>query len=294
MSERAEKSNRISLPGKPLTVAVCAVALAVVVTALCLFLKGPFYMKKAFKAAEQNEFSRALSYTGSVSNEKAKALTDYLELRLEINRTYPDLLADFDYAAISDWNVRAKELQTKSDLFTDKINADVSGITEKLGLICTLYDEYNSSIRSEVLDMMDIFGEINRLYSAGSDGNNITFTVAEVNGKVDGWEKQCNEINGYMMKIPGGMDIYLLSYLVSETRGECSDLREAMNGILDKGYSETDTVRVSGSGKKVFPAIRNSGGDSVSVSEKDRYEQFMFRSICKALSENLSEFYTGM
>ncbi len=294
MKEKGGNKNKSALRNKPLIIAVGVVALLVVLTVLYLVLKGPLWFRKAQEKAEKKNFSEALSYIQKADGEKAGALEDYITLRLDINRNYPDLLNEFNIDMITSWAGTAQELKAHADSFSEPIKNDILSVSYKLGVICAFYDEYNNSVRSDVLDMMDIFGEINRLYSKDADGNNVSFTVAEENAKTARWETICERINGYMLRIPDGMDIYLLSYLISETRGECDDLRDAMNGILAKGYSENDTVRVSGSGQKIFPAVQNSSGDSVSVSDKIKYEQFMFRSICKALTENLSEYYSGM
>ena len=67
-----------------------------------------------------------------------------------------------------------------------------------------------------------------------------------------------------------------------------------MDELREKGYGDDDPVRVSTSGHKNFPDIANASGTSVSVARKEEYERYMYISVCRALTESLAEYYTGI
>ena len=84
--------------------------------------------------------------------------------------------------------------------------------------------------------------------------------------------------------------IYLLTYLIKEVQGECTDLEYIIVSVTESGYSETDVVRFSGEARKKYPDIRSSTA-SVNLLEKENYELYVYRGICRALVEKLGEFY---
>ena len=61
--------------------------------------------------------------------------------------------------------------------------------------------------------------------------------------------------------------------------------------VIENGYTETDTVRLNIEGKKRYPDLRSSNNESVNLLEKDNYELYVYKGICRAFVESLGEFY---
>ena len=146
-------------------------------------------------------------------------------------------------------------------------------------------------MKSDILSLMDIFAELNRLYTKDSLGNNISFTVSEERIKVSVWEQQLSILTNYAYTVPNYENIYLLNYLIKEVEGECLEIKNAMDSVIAMGYKETDTIRLGGSGQKQFPSITNSNNESVNLLQKEAYERFMYEGICIQLAEVLGFFY---
>lgn len=286
VQNRKEKRNGNR---KILVAAACVVFLLIVFLIGFFAAKNPVLLSAAQKKAEEREFSAAYELVEKTNGEKSELLKKYVELRLDINSSYPDLLTDFDSEKIEQWSKTAAEICAQGDLLGEGIAKDASALSTVLGNITDNYSEYES-LRDEVLSMMDVFLEINRLHSKGEDGKNIGFTVAEEREKISMWEQQCGRIEEYAMKIDESESIYLLIYLIKEVQGECGDLSEAIDSVIESGYSETDRVRFSGEARKTYPDIRSSNA-SVNLLEKDNYELYVYKGICRALAENLGEFY---
>ena len=119
----------------------------------------------------------------------------------------------------------------------------------------------------------------------------ISFTVAEERAKIRQWEEKCTALEDYSRTINGSESIYLLNYLIKEAQGECTDLNEKMDIVIQSGYTETDNVRLNIEGKKRYPDIRGSNNESVNLLEKDSYEHYVYKGICRAYVESLGEFY---
>lgn len=274
---------------KILVAAACVVfSLALLITGL-LVAKNPFYLSLAQKNAENGKYSAAAEFVAKTESKKSEMLDKYIMLRLDINRCYPDLLTQYDGEKIAFWCETATLLSEKSDLLGKKLAGESATLAEALNAIMQGVSEYES-MRADVLSMMDIFPEINRLHSKGDDGKNIGFTVAEEKAKIRLWEKQCDALEQYSFGIDRGENIYLLTYLIKEVQGECTDLESAIDSVTASGYSETDRVRFSGEARKNYPDIRSNSA-SVNLLEKENYEFHLYKGICRTLVEKLGEFY---
>lgn len=294
MAGRKQKQNTFlqNHGKKPLIAAVSVICALVAVIVTFLALKNTLYFSLAQKKAEKSEFSQALHLVEKSGGEEAKLLERYLALRFDINRSYPELISEFDIDKINEWKAVAEELCGEADILGEKIGAETQLLHDRLVQISDSYAGYQA-IRSEVLNMMDVFAEFNRLYTVAADGKNTAFTVEQERQKIDEWEQQNSALMSCAAVIPGYENIYLLNYLIKEVQGECSDLREAMDKVVEMGYTETDLIRLSGTAEKKFPSIQNSNSETVNVLEKETYEQYMFKSICSRLTESLGEFYSA-
>lgn len=277
---------------KPLIVAVSVICALVAVIITFLAVKNPLYFSVAKKKAEKSEFSQAMQFAEKSSSEEARLLEKYLALRFDINRSYPELIAAFNIEKIGEWIAVAEEICASSDALGEIISADAELLRQRLAQINNCYTNY-FAIRSDVLDMMDVFAEFNRLYTVAADGKNTAFTVEQERIKIYSWEQKNSALMSFAATVPGYENIYLLNYLIKEVQGECSDLHAAMDKVVSMGYAETDLIRLSGNAQKKFPSIQNNNNETVNVLEKANYEHYMFKSICGQLTESLGEFYSA-
>lgn len=292
MNNGSEKLN--SSGQKGIIIAICSVAAVVLIVVALLLSKNTAYYKMAKNKAENNQFKSAQSYLDGIENDKAKVLYDYATLRVDINSSYASQIAAIDINQIREWSNTAQSIAARGELLPTDMRSSADALSIKLNNICTLYDEYNSERYADISNLMDVFNEINYLYTKDAEGKNTTFTVAEENGKIQNWLNLYNIVNDYSSRLPNGDSIYLLTYLLKETQGEIDDLNKAIAVVTDSGYSETDTVRVSGDGHKNYPSITNSDGVSVNLARKDEYMQYLYSGICRALVESLAEYYLGI
>lgn len=276
---------------KPLVAAICVIFALAALLIILLATKNQIYFSMAQKKAEEGDFSAAAEIVVKTEGEKSEILDKYILLRLDINSCYPDMLTDYRSEKIALWSETADEIKAHGDLVGDEIADEAEALSDTLGRIISGVSEYEQ-LRDDVLSMMDVFPEINRLHTKGEDGKNIGFTVAEERKKIRMWEQQCAALEEYSIGIDGTESIYLLSYLIKEVQGECTDLAEAIDSVIESGYSETDRVRFSGEGRKSYPDIRSSNA-SVNLLEKENYELYVYRGICRALVEGLGEFYSS-
>lgn len=289
----AKQNNAVQNHGKkPLIAAVSVICALVAVIVVFLVCKNTVYFSLAQSKAEKNQFSQALHLVEKSGGEEAKLLEKYLALRFDINRSYPELISEFSIDKITEWKAVAEELCGSAEILGEKISAETQLLRDRLVQISDSYAGYQA-IRSDVLNMMDVFAEFNRLYTVAADGKNTAFTVAQERQKIAAWEQQNSALMSCAATIPGYENIYLLNYLIKEVQGECGDLREAMDKVVAMGYTETDLIRLSGTAEKKFPSIQNSNNETVNVLEKENYEQYMFKSICSQLTEALGEFYSA-
>lgn len=291
MEEKRTQNRTVSADGnrKALVAAVCVVFLLFALITVFLLAKNPIYVSMAQKKAENAEFSAAAELIAKTDGEKSEILDKYIMLRLDINRSYPDLLTEYSGEKLAAWSETLSALSQNADLLGKELSAEVQRLLQTLTVITDGVSGYEA-MRADVLSMMDVFQEINRLHTKGDDGKNIGFTVAQEKEKIRMWEKQCDALEQYSIGVDRSESIYLLTYLIKEVQGECTDLEEVIDSVTESGYSETDTVRFSGEARKKYPDIRSSTA-SVNLLDKENYELYVYRGICRALVENLGEFY---
>ena len=292
MAERNSKQNNTSQNRgkKPLIVVVsviCALSAAIIVFLAC---KNSIFFSISQSKTEKHEFSEAMQYIEDINTEKARALSLYLSLRNDINENYPVLLTDFQPSIVARWTETVSEVEQVRHLLSDEIASQADVLAETLHRVNSCLTQYGQ-IRYDILSLMDVFAELNRLYSKDFSGKNTSFTVSEERIKITSWEQQLSTLVNFANTVPKYENIYLLNYLIKEVEGECLDLRTAMDSVIAMGYKETDLIRLSGSAQKQFPAITNSNNESVNLLQKEKYEGFMYEGICVQLAEVLGEFY---
>lgn len=283
------KTARSNGNRKLLVAAVSVVSALAVILVVFLAAKNPIYFYDAQKHTLDGEYSEAIESVRKSSGAKAEMLEKYIMLRLDINSCYPDLLTEYDSEKLIQWKSTAEFINGHSALLGEELALQAQELNVTLGVIVDGVGCYED-LRGDVLSMMDVFAEINRLHTKGPDGKNIGFTVEEERRKIQKWEQQCDALEEYSMSLPGYEKIYLLNYLIKEVQGECSDLSEAMDSVIESGYSETDNVRFSGEGRKTYPDMQSNNA-SVNLLEKENYEHYVYKGICRALVESLGEFY---
>lgn len=274
---------------KALVAAVCVVFSLFILVTVFLLAKNPVYVSMAQEKAENAEFSAAAELIAKTDGKKSEILDKYIMLRLDINRSYPDLLTEYSGEKLAAWSETLSVLSQNADLLGEELYAEVQRLSQTLTVIADGVSGYEA-MRADVLSMMDVFQEINRLHTKGEDGKNIGFTVAEEKEKIRMWERQCDALEQYSISVDRSESIYLLTYLIKEVQGECTDLEDVIDSVTESGYSETDIVRFSGEARKKYPDIRSSTA-SVNLLDKENYELYVYRGICRALVENLGEFY---
>lgn len=278
---------------KILLIALSVIAVLAVATVILLFNMNGIYCKLGKEKLEKNSFTDAKIYFDKCSNDEGELLGKYVNLRIEMNKKYPELLSEYDAELISKWVIAAAQVVEGKDALPESVGVDAIGVYSSLKAISDGYDKY-TSLQGDILELMDVFSEFNRLYTKDSNGKNTVFTLVEENGKIERWERLYAELEKFRSAYVPEDNVYLLGYLIKEAHGECEDLKKAMAVVADAGYGETANVRLSGEGTKTFPGVTNNSGDTVSVSRKEEYEGFLNKNIQRALIENgISQYYTG-
>lgn len=289
-ARRQTASEPHSRAARKLAIAVAALCALLALLTAALLLRSPILCAAAKRDIRKGDFRSAAYAAGHATGARADALSAYIDLRLSINSGYPALLSAFDRAAVEDWFSAADALAANPAL-GDEIAAQAEEVRTRTGLLLDLLDDYER-LRPTVRSMMDVFGEINRLYTKSENGRNPAFTVTEERAKIDAWEAQNAELIAFAESMSNAESCYLLNYLIKETQGECADLRAAMDTVLANGYSETDRIRLTGEQHKVFPSIQN-GSVSISVDQKDTYETYLYQSVCRTLTQSLGPLYAA-
>lgn len=292
MSDRIIEQNKNvqNRSKKPIVVAVSVICALSAIIILFLACKNTLYFSLSQYKTERKQYSEAMELVEGIHNEKADALSLYLALRNDINENYPVLLTDFQPSIIDGWTQSVSKVEEVKHLLSDKIASEAETLAETLHRVNNCLKQYDQ-IRGDILSLMDIFAELNRLYTKDLQGKNTSFTVSEERIKVSVWEQQLSILTNFAYTVPNYEGIYLLNYLIKEVEGECLDLKNAMDSVIAMGYKETDLIRLSGSGQKQFPAITNSNNESVNLLQKESYEKFMYEGICIQLAETLGVFY---
>ncbi len=288
-----DDSTSVTEEKKPKTLIIALIIVGcVLVLSLIGFLifKSSIFYKLALSDIEKNNYEAASEMIAKSNKDEAAVLSEYVDLRVDFNKHYLNMLEKFDPARINKWYEKAEKVASEYEILPDEIRMDIDSFRCKLGVIrdsVTVYD----SLRYDVKDMMQVFEEINRLVETDSEGNKISFRVKDITRKTRRWRTLCDNLNNFSSNIPDGEKVYLLSYLISEAYSECDEIDAQMQNLINNGFSETDKIKSTGQGHKSFNDVRNSNGVTLNFSNPDDYERYMYNDICKKLMEYVAEFY---
>lgn len=277
---------------KKLIAAVSVIAALTALLIVFLVAKNSIFFAAAKSMAEKQDFESAIVLAEDSGSEDTALLKDYINLRLEINSSYPLLLSEFDIEKIKSWAETAENISGRSEPLGDKISEDVLSLSQTLSEIIYCESEYQT-MRADILNLMDAFNEINRLHTKDAGGKNISFTIAEERTKLNNWSLLNGSLLSFIPRIPSNEKLYLINYLAKEAQGEISEINAAIDSVAASGYADTDLVRFSGDAVRRFPDISNSAGESVNLLDKERYEQFMHDEMLRILAETLAPYYAA-
>ena len=178
---------------KPLVVAVSVICALSVILIVFLACKNSLFFALSEYKAENGRYSEALELVEDIRTDEAQALAMYLELRCDFNQNYPLLLSDFQPSIIARWTESVNAIEQVKHFLSDEISADADEMSEKLRQVNSCLNQYGQ-IRGEILSLMDVFAELNRLYTKDITGKNTSFTVSEERIKVSSWEQQLSTL----------------------------------------------------------------------------------------------------
>lgn len=274
---------------KALKIAVAVLCVLSVLIIAFLACKNTFFFHLAQKNTLENKYRIAASYASESTSSQAKILSEYIDLRVSINENYPNMLAEPDREILEGWYASACHISEESDGIDKEIMENANGIKQALETIFDRLDAYEM-LRPTVLSVMDVFNEINRLYTKDVDGKNTAFTVNGEYERIAIWEQQNEQLIDFLLLTPNGESVYLFNFLVKEIEGECADLKITFGTVLESGYTADDLVRFKGTAQKTFPDIQN-GNVSLNVLEKETYEEYLYKGLSRSLIENLLAYF---
>lgn len=263
--------------------------IAVVIAFLCT--KNMLFFALSQKYALNHNFEAAEKLVNLCSGDESELLDSYIDLRQDINASYPLMLSDYNKDKLNEWQKTALTVKNGSIVFGDELKSEAEKLSAALDNICTAVDEYDL-LKPEIMELFDIFNEINRLYTKDESGLNPKFTIAQELAAIDRWEEIALKLDGFLKNTENGEKMYLFTYFIKEAQGEASDLRSAMNGFVAQGYDVNASIRVTGETVRTFQSIRNSNGAAVNLQQSDAYEEYMYQGMCSSLVESLGVFYT--
>lgn len=291
MAEHVEKVNNAANNGKKTAIsAVIAVLVAVTVAVILLIARNPIFLSVSRSFAANSSYDAAEFFVQLCSSDEADILDEYIDLRQDINENYALMVSDFDKEKVKGWHKSAENVRNNIDAVGEKLRPEAVALSDTLDKICKLLDDYDA-LRPEIMELFEIFNEINRLYERDEAGESTIFTISQELSMLNSWKRTANRLEQFSLGFELGTKTYLLTYFLKEAQGEEADLREAMNSFAAQGYDYEAQIRVKGSATKTFPSIRNGNGLTVNLQQKDVYEKYMYRDLCSALAEMLGEFY---
>ncbi|MBR4857974.1 MAG: hypothetical protein IKU08_02175 [Clostridia bacterium] len=274
---------------KKLTAAVSVCAVLAVLIVVFFFTKNIVFSSLAGISAEKENYRYAVTLSDFSSGEKAQVIKDYSVLRIEINKYYPLLTSEFNLDKIRDWSAAAKDINNRSYHLSEELAAEIMEIDTALSQIISCCEEY-VALKPDILDMMDVFNEINRLHTKDAEGKNTSFTVAQERLTLDRWNTANEKLLGFIARIPDSENMYLINFLAKEAQGEIAEIGKAIDSVASL-YGETALVRFGGDALKQYPDFFNSSGERVNLLRKEEFESFVYSELCAQLVHSLAGFY---
>ena len=295
-TENGENDNEVlmgrvkRLSKKAVTALAVLISLALLALAIISIFKSEVLYHIAEKKCIRGDYLSAMSFLEDSEVDEKEVFEEYIMLRSDIRQQYPSLLMTPDFETVNAWCETVNRIYENREGFSETNLNTMLSLHERLNKICDLYSQY-TGMDDEIDDLMDIFTVVNSISSASPDEAGTSFTVRDIKADLERRKEICSSLEEFTTLIPGNENIYLLSYLIGEAKGEYRDIEEVLSAVADSGYSDSDVVRIKTQGKKTFSKVTNANGVSISVADKEEYETFMLESVGRALIKSLSEFY---
>lgn len=283
------KNNNRSKNKIVAAVAVSFALIAVLIIFLCT--KNILFFSLSQRFVLNRDFETAENLAEMCSSDEAKLLDSYIDLRQDINYYYALMLSDLNIEKLREWQNTAAAVKKGCSIFNKEVRAEAEKLSDTLDNICNAVDKYGT-LKPEIMELFDIFNEINRLYTKDESGLNPKFTIAQELAAIERWEEIALKLDEFLKNTENGEKMYLFTYFIKEAQGEAADLRTSMNNFTAQGYDVNAPIRVTGSTVRTFQSVRNSNGASVNLQQSDVYEEYMYQGMFSALIESLGEFYT--
>ena len=273
-----------------ITAAVVCLALIVAAAAVITQNREKIVIRSAVRDIHAGDYSRASGILEYGDGEYAAQLKKYVALRTEIKDTYPALLGAYDEDTLKKWQSESGEISASGAIEDSQINSALDSIEAQTGLILSV-DSMYSTIKDDVLTLLDVFTEYNRLHIQ-INGENAVFTLHEEYAKLEKWQKALDKIRRYATSVPDYESVYLLSYLLKEGQSEIVQLRNEIDSVSAEGYGEYDSVHYSDNTARNFPSIKDGKGTVITFKNKAVFEKYLHESIREQLVSNgLIKFY---
>lgn len=295
MSDFAPKPNTANENhGKNKKIAAVVSVCVALATILIVFLvaKNSIFSSLAGISAKNGNYRYAVTLADFATSEKAEIIKDYSVLRIEINKYYPLLTSEFNLDKIREWSASAKSINDRSYLLSEELSAEIMEIDTALSQIISCCEEYEA-LKPDILDMMDVFNEINRLHTKDAEGKNTAFTVEQERQMLNRWNAADEKLLKFIAHIPGSENIYLINFLAKEAQGEIAELSKTIDDVAQL-HGETALVRFSGDALKQYPDIFNNNGKRVNLLKKEEFVSFVYSELCTELVHSLAGFYTAV
>ncbi len=186
---------------KPVIAAVSVIAALTAILIIFLASKNSVFLSLAKYNAKNGNFAVASALVGHSGHEDAAAVEEYINLRADINTNYPTLLIGNDSMKIKNWAETAERLCGESEALGEVLSAEATKLSLVLSQMVLAEEEY-IALKSDILDMMDIF----KIIAVGMTG-------AVLAGVLKNWR---GEFVIPVITVTGIVIIYMLSdYMVS-------------------------------------------------------------------------------
>ena len=130
---------------KAMIAAVCVGVPAIILLVLFLVFRNSLITGYALRCINKNDYGTARAISSLIGGESSEMLGEYIGLRMEINREYPEMLASFDLDKIQSLQKRARTLADDSADYR-ALGNEVKSLSDRLSGICRLIKEYENML----------------------------------------------------------------------------------------------------------------------------------------------------
>lgn len=260
-----------------------------IVVALILFIFMNLPCIIATHKLQEDSFEAALDLVENVNTQQAQEICEYCELRIDINNKFPVLLTNFDIGVIDGWIKDADRIIESASYLPMPTMELVIEIRSVLLEISGANGEY-ISLRDDVLSLMEVFDEFNILHG-GSRSSGSGFTIENEMDKLAQWENEYNDLEEYCSRRVDTEDIFLLKFMLREASAEIQDLRSAMELLRNEGFPDSELIRYNDDLTRTSASVNNTEGVTLSLDDAEKYEEYLYPSICRNLVSQLAPYY---